>query len=42
MLVVYQVDRFSRNVRDLVTLLDELDHARVVFRSATKPFDTST
>ncbi|MFI5777514.1 recombinase family protein [Nocardia sp. NPDC051570] len=41
-LVVYRVDRFSRNLRDLVTLLDELDRARVVFRSATEPFDTST
>ncbi|QUN14978.1 recombinase family protein [Nocardia seriolae] len=38
-LVVYRVDRFSRN---LVTLLDELDRAKVVFRSATEPFDTST
>ncbi len=41
-LVVYRVDRFSRNLRDLVTLLDELDRAKVVFRSATEPFDTST
>ncbi|WP_433685387.1 recombinase family protein [Nocardia sp. CA-119907] len=29
-------------MRDLVTLLDELDGANVVFRSATEPFDTST
>ncbi|GAB4588214.1 hypothetical protein Ntsu_60460 [Nocardia sp. IFM 10818] len=41
-LVVYRVDRFSRSLRDLVTLLDELDQAKVVFRSATEPFDTST
>ncbi|MEU4321263.1 recombinase family protein [Nocardia fluminea] len=41
-LVVYRVDRLSRNLRDLVTLLDELDQAKVVFRSATEPFDTST
>ncbi|WP_433562473.1 recombinase family protein [Nocardia sp. CA-151230] len=41
-LVVYRVDRFSRSLRDLVTLLDDLDRARVVFRSATEPFDTST
>ncbi|MGM7644437.1 recombinase family protein [Nocardia sp. JW2] len=40
-LVVYRVDQFSRNLRDLVTLLDELDQAKVVFRSATDPFDTS-
>ena len=41
-LLVYRVDRFSRNLRDMVTLLDELDQAGVVFRSATEPFDTST
>jgi site-specific DNA recombinase len=41
-LLVLRVDRFSRNLRDLVMLLDELDHAGVVFRSATEPFDTST
>lgn len=41
-LLVYRVDRFSRNLRDMVMLLDELDSARVVFRSATEPFDTST
>ncbi len=41
-LLVYRVDRFSRNLRDMVTLLDELDSADVVFRSATEPFDTAT
>lgn len=41
-LLVYRVDRFSRNLRDMVVLLDELDSAGVVFRSATEPFDTST
>ncbi|GAA5110117.1 recombinase family protein [Haloechinothrix salitolerans] len=41
-LLVYRVDRFSRNLRDTVTLLDELDKHGVVFRSATEPFDTST
>ncbi len=41
-LLVYRVDRFSRNLRDMVTLLDELDQVGVVFRSATEPFDTST
>ncbi len=41
-LLVYRVDRFSRHLRDMVTLLDELDQAGVVFRSATEPFDTST
>ncbi|MFD6161652.1 recombinase family protein [Nocardia sp. NPDC060256] len=32
----------GHSLRDLVTLLDELDRAGVVFRSATEPFDTST
>src|SRR5262249_16682900 len=41
-LLVYRVDRFSRRLRDLTTLLDDLDEAGVVFRSATEPFDTST
>jgi len=41
-LLVYRVDRFSRRIRDLVWLLDELDQTGVVFRSATEPFDTST
>ena len=41
-LLVYRVDRFSRRLRDLTTLLDDLDEAGIVFRSATEPFDTST
>jgi DNA invertase Pin-like site-specific DNA recombinase len=30
------------DLRDTVTLLDELDQVGVAFRSATEPFDTST
>jgi site-specific DNA recombinase len=41
-LLVYRVDRLTRSLRDLVTLLDNLDRAGVVFRSATEPFDTAT
>jgi site-specific DNA recombinase len=41
-LLVYRVDRFSRSLRDLTTLLDDLADAQIVFRSATEPFDTST
>ena len=41
-LLVYRVDRLTRSLRDLVTLLDDLDHASVGFRSATEPFDTAT
>src|SRR4051812_18898196 len=40
--LVYRVDRFSRRLRDLVGLLDDLADAGVAFRSATEPFDTST
>src|SRR5262249_56920666 len=39
---VSRVAGSPRRIRDLVTLLDELDRAGVVFRSATEPFDTST
>ena len=41
-LLVYRVDRLTRSMRDLVTLMDDLDRAGVVFRSATEPFDTAT
>ncbi len=41
-LLVYRVDRLTRSLRDLVTLLDDLDQAGVRFRSATEPFDTAT
>ncbi|WP_325051076.1 recombinase family protein [Lentzea atacamensis] len=41
-LLVYRVDRFSRSLRDTVSLLEELDKVGVAFRSATEPFDTST
>jgi site-specific DNA recombinase len=41
-LLVYRVDRLTRSLRDLVALLDDLDQAGVVFRSATEPFDTAT
>jgi site-specific DNA recombinase len=42
LLLVYRVDRFSRSVRGLAQLLEELDQAGVAFRSATEPFDTAT
>ncbi|ABD13339.1 Recombinase [Frankia casuarinae] len=41
-LLVYRVDRLSRSLRDTVDLLEELEQAGVVFRSATEPFDTAT
>ncbi|MDA8359451.1 MAG: recombinase family protein, partial [Actinomycetota bacterium] len=41
LLLVYRVDRFSRSVRGLAQLLDDLDSAGVAFRSATELFDTT-
>ena len=40
-LLVYRVNRFSRSLRETVTLLEELDQAGVAFHSSTEPFDTS-
>ena len=42
LLLVYRVDRFSRSVRGLAQVLEDLDAAGVAFRSATEPFDTTT
>lgn len=42
MLLVYRVDRFSRRIRDLALLREQLDASGVVFRPATEPFDTCT
>ena len=42
LLLVYRVDRLARSVRGLAQILEDLDIARVSFRSATEPFDTST
>jgi site-specific DNA recombinase len=42
LLLVYRLDRLTRRIRDLATLMDDLDRAGVHFRSATEPFDTST
>jgi site-specific DNA recombinase len=40
-LLVYRVDRLSRNLGQLVGLIDELASHGVGFRSATEPFDTA-
>src|SRR5215467_10466362 len=42
LLLVYRVDRLARSVRGLAQILEELDAARVLFRSATEPFDTGS
>jgi site-specific DNA recombinase len=41
-LLVYRVDRLSRSLRGLVSILDDLETVGVSFRSATEPFDTAT
>jgi site-specific DNA recombinase len=40
--LVYKIDRFSRNLKDLLMLVDELSSYGVGFKSATEPFDTTT
>jgi site-specific DNA recombinase len=42
LLLVYRVDRLSRNVRQLAEIAENLDRSGVALRSATEPFDTST
>ena len=41
LLLVYRVDRLSRNLGQLASLVDELAQHGVGFRSATEPFDTA-
>jgi hypothetical protein len=42
LLLVFKVDRLARSTGGLAKVLEELDAARVAFRSASEPFDTST
>src|SRR3990167_5577152 len=42
LILVYKIDRFSRNLKDLLNLVDELSTYGVGFKSATEPFDTTT
>ncbi len=39
---VHKIDRFSRNLKDLLNLVDELSSYGVAFKSVTEPFDTTT
>src|SRR3989338_616830 len=41
-LLVYKVDRFSRNLKDLITVLEELKSHGVNFTSVTEPIDTTS
>ncbi len=42
MLVVYSVDRFSRSVKDAVTMMEELKKAKAGFCSVSENFDSTT
>ena len=42
LVLVYKIDRFSRNLKDLLNLADELSCYGIGFKSATEAFDTST
>ena len=42
LVLVYKIDRFSRNLKDLLNLVDELSSYGVGFKSATEPFDSTT
>jgi site-specific DNA recombinase len=41
-ILVYRLDRFTRSVKDLYTLLDTLKEYKCAFKSATEPYDTSS
>ena len=41
-ILVYKFDRFSRNVRDLITFLDNLKEKEINFTSVTENIDTTT
>lgn len=42
LILVYRLDRFTRSVRDLYTMLDMLDKYKCAFKSATELYDTSS
>lgn len=42
LVLVYKIDRFSRNLKDLLMLVEELFSYGAGFKSATEPFDTTT
>ncbi len=42
LILVYKLDRLSRNMRDLSNLVHEMDEHNIYFKSATEPFDTTT
>lgn len=41
MILVHKIDRFSRNLRELLNLVDEFESLNISFKSATEVYDTS-
>ncbi|MFH0831979.1 MAG: recombinase family protein, partial [archaeon] len=41
MVLVHKIDRFSRNLRDLLNLVEELELLDISLKSATEAYDTS-
>lgn len=41
-LIVWKLDRLGRSLRDLITMLDDLKHRDVKFKSLTEAIDTET
>lgn len=41
-ILVYKIDRFSRNLKDLIIMLDEFQKKKINFISATEPIDTTS
>ena len=42
MVLVHKIDRFSRNLMELLNLVDELEKYNISFKSATEFYDTTT
>ena len=42
LIITHKLDRFSRKLKDLLNIVDELEGYGVAYKSATEPFDTST
>ena len=42
MLVVWKLDRLSRSLRDVLTLMERIQEAKAGFRSLTEAIDTTT
>ncbi len=41
LILVYKIDRFSRNLKELLEMVDEFEHLGISLKSATEPYDTT-